>query len=161
MKKLISLILIASLYSCFNPEPIKTGKEGETLPDFSLLLADGSKWDANSNIPSGKPFVVFYFSPRCPYCRVQTEELLKNMKKHNDVPFYLVTNFPLNEMKSYIQEYNLTKYPNITVGYDSISFIRDYFKAEIVPFTLFYDKNKKLSEAFTGQIYSKQVINYL
>jgi thiol-disulfide isomerase/thioredoxin len=161
MKKLISFILMAALCSCINPEPVKTGKEGQPLPNFSLLLANGSKWDANKDLPTDKPFVVFYFSPHCPYCKAQTEELLKNMKKHNDVPFYLVTNYPFEEMKSYVDEYHLTKYPNITVGYDSSSFIAHYFKAEIVPFTAFYDKNRKLSEAFTGQIYSKQVLNHV
>lgn len=156
--KLISLILItAALCGCYSVESEKTGLEGKPLPAFNLLLPDSATWINTGNIATGKPIVLFYYSPSCPYCRSQTEEIIEDMDKLRDLQIYFITRHPFPKMKAFYKEYKLSRYPNITAGLDTASFINDYFEVAGVPYLAIYGKDKKLNKTFLGKIYSSQI----
>lgn len=157
MKSFILLFIIAALAGCFGSDPQKTGLEGKAMPEFSLLLTDSSTWIDSRSIPTGKPIALFYFSPYCPYCRDQTKEIIEDMDKLKGIQFYFVTNFSIQDLKSFSKEYRLEKYPNITSGIDTSRFVSDYFEISVVPYMAIYGKDKKLNHAFTGKIYSSQI----
>ena len=158
MKQLILLITIATLTGCFGTEPQKTGKEGKPLPNFSILLTDSTTWLRTASIPSGKPFILFYFSPYCPHCRVQTKRIIEDMDMLKDIQFYFISSYPLPAVKDFYTEFKLAKYPNITTGLDSARIVTDYFEIPGVPYLAVYGKNKKLNKTFLGEIYSSQLI---
>lgn len=161
MKQLILFLAIAVLVGCFDfedPVSEKTGMEGKPLPEFSLLLTDSTTWINTRNIPSGKPTVLFYFSPTCPYCRAQTEEMIEDMDKLKSIQFYFITSNPLAGLKNFCKEFKLEKYKNIISGVDTGYFVSDYFKIEGVPYTAIFNKNKKLNRSYLGKIYSSQLI---
>jgi len=157
MKTLISILAISLLVSCYSSEPDKTGHEGEILPSFKLLKMDSASYLDTKEILVGKPFVVFYFGPHCPYSKAQMTEILEDMEKFKKIQFYIISPWPFPEIKSFYKQYQLYNYSNITVGYDFKRVFTDYLEIQGVPYLAVYDKNKKLKEAFAGKIYSKQL----
>lgn len=151
------LLLLLSLYSCYAREPEKTGQEGKSLPTFDVLLSDSTTYLNTRNIPDDRPFVFFYFGPYCPYSRAQMEEIIEDIDKLKDIRFYLLTNAPYRQMKDFYDHYNLGKYPNITVGRDFTGFFLKYFEVEGVPYLAVYGKDRRLRNAFKGEVYGKQI----
>jgi thiol-disulfide isomerase/thioredoxin len=149
---------MASLAGCYSAEPHKTGKEGQPIPKFSLLLTDSITWITPNQQSINKPMALFYFSPYCPFCKAQTEEILEDINRLKDIQFYLISRFPMPAIKEYQQKYQLAKYPNIVMGMDTSAFMTDYFEMPGVPYWAIYNKNKKLSQSFVGKIYSSQII---
>lgn len=161
MKQVFILWAIAALAGCFDSEgsvPEKTGMEGKPLPEFNLLLTDSTTWINTRNIPSGKPTVLFYFSPTCSYCRAQTEEIIEDMDKLKNMQFYFITHKSLTGLKNFCKEFELARYKNITIGVDTGHIVSDYFEIEGVPYTAIFNKNKKLNKSYLGKIYSSQII---
>jgi peroxiredoxin len=152
MKYIITFFIAASLSSCDNKSAVKSEYEGKLLPSFNLLLMDSTTKINTKNIPTGQPIVLFFFSPICPYCRAQTEEIVDNMNTFTNVKFYFLSIFPLEQIKKYYDHYDLQKYHNITVGQDYDIYFGKYFKASGVPYTAIYDKNKKLTQLFIGKM---------
>ena len=161
MKNYFILLLFVSLSSCYGKKPKAnaTGKEGKLMPAFSMLLSDSTTFFNTANIPPGRPSVLFLFGPHCPYSKAQMKVILQNMDKLKDIHFYLITNYPVPDMRQFYSEFQLSKYPNITIGQDTSSFFTDYLEIPGVPFMAFYDKNKKLKKTFIGKIYSNVIIS--
>jgi thiol-disulfide isomerase/thioredoxin len=157
MKQLGLIFTIAILAGCFGSEPQKTGKEGNAMPDFSILLTDSITWFHTRDIPTGKPIVLFYFSPYCPYCKAQAKEIVEDMDRLKDIQFYFISGYPLPTVKEFYGQYKLDKYSNITIGIDSANLISDYFEIPGIPYLAIYNRNKKLNKTFLGKIYSSQL----
>lgn len=157
MKQISLFIIITCFAGCYGAEPHETGKEGKQLPAFSLLLTDSTTWLKTTQLSKGKPMVLFYFSPFCPYCKAQTEEIIEDMDKLKDIQFIFVSKFPMPDIKTYQKKYHLTKYPNIITALDTSSFVSDYFEIPGVPYLAIYNKNKKLSKTYLGKTYSSQI----
>jgi len=157
MKKIPVLLLIACLVICCKRRAIKTGLEGQPLPAFNLLLTDSASNFSTGTIPLGQPTALFYFSPHCPYCRAEMKEIVQNMNELKEIRFCLITNFPFSEMKKFYNEYKLGNYANITVGYDSLYAFVDYFKAQGVPYTAIYGRDKKLKGVYIGMAKTRDI----
>jgi len=145
------------LAGCFGTEPEKTGKEGKPMPEFSMLLTDSTTKLYSRDFPSNKPTVFFYFSPYCPYCKAQTKKIIEDMDMLKGIQFYYISYFPLPAVKDFCKEFELAKYPNITVGLDSSYFVKDYFEIAAFPYLAIYGKNKNLNKSFVGKIYCSQI----
>lgn len=157
MKFFLIMLVPFILFGCYSKEPIKTGLEGKPLPSFNLLLSDSISNFNTTSIPPGQPVALLYFGPYCPYSRAQMEIILNNIDALKAIHFYVFTAYPYSDMKKFYDDYNLSKYPNITVGIDYKKFFREYFEVPGVPYMALYDKDKKLRKAFLGQVYTKQI----
>lgn len=159
MKIFVFFLIAVFSFGCFGKykKPIKTGLEGKMLPKFGLLLSDSITYINTNNIPEGKPVVLFYFSPQCPYCRDQLADMIKEIDVLKDVRIYMITGFPLPAIKDFLEEYELYKYPNITMGRDSTEYLAHYFNVPGVPYTAIYGKDKRLKGAFAGRMKGKQI----
>lgn len=152
MKLSVILILIGILGCSGNATVMITGMEGKPLPTFTLLLMDSlSRLNMNS-IPKGKPVVLFLFSPNCPYCRAQTNELIANIESFKDVRLYMLSSASFGLIQDYYRYYQIAKYSNITLGRDYENYFGNYYKAMGVPFIAIYDKDKRLKQALIGQV---------
>jgi thiol-disulfide isomerase/thioredoxin len=152
MKKIITVIALAYFVGCSPHKPPKTGLEGKLIPSVNLLLADSSSHFNTNSIPNGRYFVIFYFSPHCPYCRAQMTEMLAKSNELKDVQIYAATFGKFKNFKAFCDEFKLNQYKNITAGLDCTDSIGRYFKLKGIPFTAVYDSQKKLSQAFAGRI---------
>jgi hypothetical protein len=158
MKKFILLLLMAALSGCYGKRPpIKTGLEGKVLPSFNILLNDSNTFFNTNNIPVGKSVVLYYFSPECPYCRAQMEEIVEHTSSLRDIRFYVFTSWPFSEMKRFYEHYQLERYPNIVVGVDYSKFFVTHFRAQGIPYMAIYGRDKKLKEVFMGNVYADQI----
>lgn len=157
MKHICLFFIIVCLTSCFGAEPQKTGKEGNPLPEFSMLLTDSTTRLHSGDIIKGKPFILFNFSPYCPYCKAQTKKIIENMDVLKNIHFYFLSMYPISEVKKYSNEFQLAKYPNITIGLDSAGLVNDYFEIQGFPYMAVYGKDKKLRKTFLGKTYTKQI----
>ena len=137
--------------------PVKTGFEGKSLPSFELLLSDSTTSLNTSDIPNGKPVVLLFFSPRCPFCRAEIGDILKNISELRSIRFYLLTNWPFRQFKGFYTYYQLSKYSNIVAGQDYKDFFLGHFKPIGVPFTMIYGKDMKLNKAFVGPVTAEQI----
>jgi thiol-disulfide isomerase/thioredoxin len=139
------------------PEPEETGNEGMLLPSFKLLLPDSTTIFDTKDIPEGQPVVLFYFSPRCPYCHEQIEEIRRSYERLKDIRIYAVTPYPFPEMKIFYERFQLEKSRNVVVGVDSSFFFGRYFKTNGVPYIAIYGKDKRLKGAFLGNLSNQQI----
>ena len=156
MKQLTVVFAMAILAGCFGTEPEKTGKEGKPMPEFSMLLTDSTTRIYSHDFPQ-KPTVLFYFSPHCSYCKAQTKKIIEDMDMLKEIQFYYISYYPISQVKDFYKEFDLAKYPNITVGLDSSYFVKDYFEIAGFPYIAIYGKDKKLNKSFMGKIYSSQM----
>src|SRR5690349_14252018 len=101
MKLLLLLFITASLTGCYSVDPQKTGKEGQPMPDFNMLLTDSITWINPNQKHTNNPIALFYFSPYCPYCNTQTKEILEDMDRLKEIQFYLVSRFPMSSIKEF------------------------------------------------------------
>jgi thioredoxin-related protein len=134
MKSVTFIILSFILFGCFGKKPtLETGREGKPLPSINLLLMDSTTYIKTTKETSYKPIVLFYFSPECAYCRKMTKSITNNIDELQGITIYMLSNFPFDKIKEYVKEFDLSKYKNITVGYDYELYFSQYFKAPGVP----------------------------
>ena len=154
MKYILFLNLLSILLGCSNTSDssLKTGLEGKTIPVFNMLLMDSSHQMNTGKIPAGKPVVFLLVSPFCPYCRALTKDIVDHMQSLDGIQFYVISSFPLDQIRGYYGEFKLDNYPNITVGQDYATVFQNYFKASAVPYVAIYGEEKKLRKVFVGKI---------
>jgi thiol-disulfide isomerase/thioredoxin len=153
MKKLSILLLFVGLAGCFDRQStIITGLEGTSLPNFSFQLTDSITLLNSKSIPAGKPIVLFLFSPNCPYCKAQTAEITSKIKSLNNIHFYLLSLYPLYQIKDYYNHFQLSQYSNITIARDYDNYCGNYFKVPGVPYIAIYNKDKRLKRVLIGNV---------
>jgi len=159
MKRTIIVVLSLCLLSCHwnYRRPIKTGLEGTELPSFNILLSDSTTRINTASIPEGKSIVMLFFSPQCPYCRAEMASIMKNIGTMGGIRFYIFTNFPFEQFKTFAEHYQFDKYANIVAGQDYTNFFMQHFKPSGIPYTAIYTKDKKLNQAFMGLIPADQI----
>lgn len=157
MKYLYQVSLLLILSACYNRPVEKTGLEGKPMPSFTIQLIDSTQFLNTSQLEDGKPIVLVYLSPYCPYCRAQMQDMVDDMDKMTQFQFCLVTSYPLKDMAKFYNEYNLAKYPNIIAGKDTANFVINYFKTPWIPYTAIYSKDKKFEKSYSGKIFAKQI----
>jgi thioredoxin-related protein len=151
MKNIGMSLLLLAIFSCHGRRTIViSGLEGKPLPSFNMLLTDSITYLKSENIPVGQPFVLFYFSPFCPYCKAQVEKIKQEIKIIKDLQFYFIAEFPLYQIKQYDQHYGLSNYTNITLAQVRDTSFSKYYNIHGVPYMAVYNKQKKLKEVLLG-----------
>jgi len=136
-----------------------TGFEGKAMPAFNLLLPDSVTYLNTGDLKKGKPTVLFFFGPDCPFCAEQMDSIKKHMGEMEDVQFVLFTGEGFEGMKRFIQNHDLTKYKNVVVGRDTADYFARTFKATGYPYTAFYGEDKKLRCVFVGRMKIEQLVS--
>jgi len=153
------LILSALSVGCrreFRPS-LKTGFEGQSLPGFDLLLPDSTTVFNTADIPKGRPVVLMYFSPNCPYSQAEMNNIINDISVLKNIQFCIFTTWPFRQFKGFYAYFKLNKYSNIIAGEDFKHFFEDHFKPKGVPYTMVYNKDRILSKAFLGTMPSAQI----
>lgn len=152
MKNISVGIIMLLLLSCHgNRQKVISGLEGKPLPAFKMLLMDSVNYLNTASIPLGQPFVLFYFSPSCPYCRAQTQAIKNELKTIKDIKFYFMSQFPIKEIKEFEQHYSLSDYSNITFAQITDTAFSKYYTIPGIPYMVIYNKNKILKEVLLGK----------
>jgi hypothetical protein len=136
-----------------------TGLEGTDIPVFNLTLLDSSETISTSELAKGRPMVMLYISPNCPFCRIQTRRITANIDKLSELQFCIFSSGNLKELRQYSDLYHLSRYKNIIVAKDTAAFFQRYFKSNQIPFTVIYNTNGKLSKAFIGPVDTRLLLS--
>lgn len=142
-------------------KPVTTGLEGKQMPGFSLLLTDSTRYFSSTQLYNGKPTVLFYFSPTCPYCRIQTRRLVEDAKKLSGLNIVFVGTKGPAELNSFVSNFRLAELTNVQVGTDTGYIIGNYFRNDKIPALALYDKDQKLSTFYLGVVKTQTLTELL
>jgi len=147
------LVLIGwSLFTAFKAPLYEwTGLEGRPIPSIPLQLPDSTTWLNTNDIPAGKPFIVFGFSPGCAHCQDLTIRIKKDIDDFKDIPIYYITADWFKNMRLFYQFYKLSNYPNIKMGRDSANIFFRYFNKKTTPLIAIFDSKKRLRRVISGE----------
>jgi thiol-disulfide isomerase/thioredoxin len=136
------LLLVSSL----------TYSQPRKVPPFQIIQANGKVFLAG-NLPMGKPIVIIYFSPDCEECHDFTTELLTRIKEFNNTSIAMITNMPIDQVKQFVSEFQMGKYPNIYIGTEGYSFfVGRYYGVGKLPFVALHNKNGDLIKVYNEEL---------
>ncbi|MCF6406623.1 thioredoxin fold domain-containing protein [Chitinophaga filiformis] len=162
MRSLLLVLVLAGIASCTKYSRALPPGIDKDLPPFDIQLLDTTVKLNTAKIPKGKPVVLFFFGPDCPYCQSLTREITKRMDELKDVRFYMATMADFKEIQMYDTLFKLDKYKNVTIGKDMKGFFFTYYKAPGFPYLVIYDKKKEFKQIVIGGVSVdslKKVIN--
>lgn len=122
----------------------------EQFPTGMLQTTGGDAFEF-STVRTGKPVVLMFFSPTCPYCQQETAEITQHGKLPAEATIIMVANAPRGQLNAYIDEYNLNNFENIRVLRDLGGAMFKKYGVQSVPFTIVYDDSHQFVRSFRGK----------
>jgi len=112
----------------------------QQMPAFKMTLSNGKTFNS-SELPKGKPLILIYFDPDCDHCQRLMDTLFKKINDFKKAELVMVTYKSVTDLPAFEKKHNTHNYANIKVGTEgTVFYLRNYFKLEIMPFTVLYDK---------------------
>lgn len=147
MKKLLLFLsLVIGTLSC----KAQNETPGSAMPGYKILKTD-STWATPANLKHQRTMLI-YFSPDCPHCQHLTMEMREKMKQFGDTQILMITwsnNYDIRAIKAFVKEYDLKKYPNITIGTEGYTYlIQKYYRIQTTPYIAIFGADGKLSKSF-------------
>jgi len=147
---MISLVWATDIYPQTDSFPAPY-KKFPFFPPVKLVLPGNAAF-TKDDLPKKKPVMLMIFNPMCEHCRLETEEIIRNIDKFGRSSIVMVTTMPYDSMLSFRDKYKLAAYDNIIVAQDTQFFLPVFFKLSSLPFLAFYDKKGKLISVFEGSM---------
>lgn len=122
----------------------------EQLPTAVLQTPSGGSFQFSS-IPQGKPVVLMFFSPTCPYCQEETAEITTHANLNKEAAIVMVSTFNRQALSQYVDQYKLNDFGNIRVVRDFGGSLFQQYGVQSVPFTIVYDGSHRMVKAFRGK----------
>ena len=131
-----------------------------TIPQFTITLSNGSSF-TKANLKK-EPTLIMLFSVDCEFCKHETEELISHMGEFKNDQIIMVTPFRVDEMTAYYKNYNISKYPVITMGSDPQRWLTSsFYSLKYFPGLYVYNRNQKLVYHFEGSQKIDTLVHYL
>ena len=132
-----------------------------TIPQFSIYKASDSTAFTRENLQKKKATVFIIFSPDCEHCQHETDELKKNIDKFKNTQIVMIGFLPHNMIRDFYKDYQIEKYPQITMGRDAKYFFPIFFNVKSLPAIYIYDKKGRFKQAFEGSVKIEKIIEAL
>ena len=162
MKIIIILVLLTTMSYCSGKRHFsKTGLEGSPMPNFKFIKTTDKSFIETKEDSKNKSSVLVYFLPSCPYCRLTISDLIRHESKFKSTKLYLITYSSVPSLNSFIHEFKLDNYKNITIGIDYSGSISRYYSIKGVPYLAIYNEKGNLIASGLGQTNSKDIISIL
>jgi thioredoxin-related protein len=165
MKKIIIFALlfvcVTSVFAQTPDAPLPPYKLSPTVPPLKLMRADSSFFVVKDMVKKKMATVVIIFSPTCIHCQHQAEEITSHIGDFKDVNFIFSTTYDVKDMKQYISDYGLDKFPNITVGYDKGYIMGSFYKIQSLPGIFLYDKKGHFVTNFETNVKAQTLLDAL
>jgi thioredoxin-related protein len=152
-KTILVVLLSISVLSCSDNALIKRpGKDSGTLPALNILLTDTVTKFNTSKLPVGKPTMIFFFGPDCPYCDTLANHFVTHIDSLKDIQMLMLSAAYFHDAKTYEAKYDINKYrDNIILGLDYDAYF-NLFQPSGLPLLVLFDKNKKMKRANLGPL---------
>jgi cytochrome oxidase Cu insertion factor (SCO1/SenC/PrrC family) len=92
-------------------------KEITHIPTLELKTLQGDHF-TNKDIRQDIPVIFLYFNSECDLCRTETEEIVTNMEKLNDIQIIFISNESIQQAIVYQQKYKLDNFCIIPANVD-------------------------------------------
>ena len=165
MKKIFFFaLLFVSVTNIFAQAPdasLPPYKVSQTVPAIKLMHADSSFFTVKDMVKKNMGTVVIIFSPTCSHCQHQAEEITSHISEFKNVNFVFSTTYDVKDMKQYISDYGLDKFPNISVGYDKGYVMGSFYKIQSLPGIFVYDKKGKFVTSFETNVKAQTLLDAL
>lgn len=132
-----------------------------TIPQFTIYQAPDSTAFTRDDLKKKTPVIFFVFSPECSHCKHETEMMLANIDKLKHTQIVMVTYLPYSEMMDFYKHYQISKYPQITMGRDAKFFFPVFFKIKNFPSFYIYDKKGNFKQFLEGDVKIETLVNAL
>lgn len=149
MKPVYFLILFLgiTLSACSQDAPLN-----KDIPPYKILNTD-SEYVTPANLKKNVPVMIMYFAPDCPHCQHLTAEITKHIKEFGNTQIVMISfvnpTLQFKALTKFVQDYQLKKYPNITVGTEGYTYVvQKFYQVRTTPYEAVYNKNHKLVETF-------------
>lgn len=152
---------VCSLVSMAQESQEAPYKKYPVYPPVKLLMADSLNWYAKDDLPRKKPVMLLLFNPKCEHCQHETTEMTAQISRYKGVHIVMATTAALEDMRGFIEKYNLSSFDNITVGRDTGFFLPVYFDIHNLPFHAFYNKKLELISVFSGSMTVEKTLTEL
>lgn len=128
-----------------------------SIPDFTVYTAPDSTLFTNEDLRKKEPTLIMIFSPECGHCQNVTTDLIKNIDHFKHTQIFMVTWLPYSEMLKFYHNYKIGEHPEMTMGWDKKDFFLPYYKVEMYPKLVVYDKKGKYVNSFSGDVRLEEV----
>lgn len=152
-------LLVPALGTAQNNE-LPLYKKNPTIPPIHLLLPDSATVFTDKNLKKNKPLYIILFSPDCDHCQKQTEEIADSIHRLKNIQIVMATTLSFDKMKEFYTHYRLSRFENITVGWDQYLLLPTVYRIKNFPFLAFYDKKGKLITGIEGALPLSKVLEY-
>jgi len=151
MKKIALLFCLVLTITSLNAQT-----DDKPIPPYRILTTD-SIYVTPTKLKKSGPVMIIYFSPDCTHCQHLTDEMtdiLKAEKKShkkllNNTQIVMITWSSLQSIQVFNKDYELAKYPNITIGTEGYTYVvQRYYQVKTTPYIAIYNKKGKLVQAF-------------
>ncbi|MFN8464102.1 MAG: TlpA disulfide reductase family protein [Caldilineaceae bacterium] len=122
-------------------------KQGETAPDFAMVLDDG-RFLHLSDL-QGKPVVLNFWATWCGPCRLEMPELVKAA---NADPNLVVLATDVQEARSPVEDFAAEFRMNLPIVLDKDGKVRNLYRVPGLPTTYFIDKTGKIASVIVGPL---------
>src|ERR1700753_607283 len=151
MKRIYIATISILIFSCHFNRASNDILAVESLPSFDMLLLDSVTHIQAKEIPSDKPLMLIYFRPNCPHCQAETKKIVNNIEAFKDVRIYFLAGTSIEDIRQYVQKYNLYLYSNILVCKDFNHSFAKAFKVRSIPCLAIYNDKKNLVKIYKGE----------
>ena len=122
-------------------------KQGETAPDFSMVLDDG-RYLRLSDL-QGKPVVLNFWATWCGPCRLEMPELVKAAGANPDL---VVLAADAQEARAPVADFAAEFKMDLPIVLDKDGKVRNLYRVPGLPTTYFIDKTGKIASVVVGPL---------
>jgi len=110
------------------------------IPAFKLKTLQGNFF-TNEDLKQNVPIVFLYFNSNCDFCQEETEEIVSNIKKLDNIQIIFISNEPIPQIMAFQQKNKLDNYNNVSILHDFDYKFAELFGLKTVPTSFIYNKN--------------------
>lgn len=117
----------------------------------------------NEYFNKNAPLIVMMFNPTCGHCEAQTDDFVRLAGRFKETKLVLLAN---PQMKAYLPAFITThqikeQSAYLTLGVDSLDFIKNTFLYQALPQINVYGEDRKLIKAFSGNVPMDTLLQYI
>jgi thioredoxin-related protein len=160
------LFILIAILAC---QSLKAQHEPDSLlylrfpnvPPFKLYTVPDSTVFTKDNLQKKKATIIIVFSPDCEHCQAETKNITANIQLFKKTQIIMASPLDFDYIKKFYDEYNIAKYPVITMGRDPSYFLGTFYKIRSYPAIFIYDKKGKLVNWFNGTTPIEKILESL
>lgn len=138
----------------------KVNESIKNLPSFGFTTLNYEIFNSDSLLSNKNNFLLF-FNTTCEHCQYETEQILKNKAAFTNTNILFISKQPINELKVFDSIYQIYENSSMKLLQDSLDITFKIFGINSNPSSIIYDSNKKLLNAFKGEVKIETIISLL